>query len=222
MRNEMMGVALAVISLAGGAPGQNQPATAPDQAMKLKGGHELGETGDQFFSEGYEKGAFIACKAQDFKSLDLPGKRELKDYCQKLTDARQEATSGKRSEYKGSGDVSELRDDTYTFDEGRLVKLELHFEAPSAEFNYHGQSFEKIFEGTKQAYGPPSSETTESVQDTYGARYLAHRELWLTPQTAILITEKAGPGGSTTLTAFTRAEYNRTLADAAKTPNPLQ
>jgi len=222
MRNEMMGAALALLSLAGSAPAQNQPAAAQEQPMKLKGGHLLGETAEQFFAEGYEKGAFIACKAEDFKSLDLPGKRELKDYCQKLADARQEATSGKRSEYKGGGDVSELRDDTFTFDEGRLVKLELHFSAPSAEFNYRGQSFEKIFEGTKQAYGPPSSETTEPVQDTYGARYLAHRELWLTSQTAILITEKAGPGGSTTLAAFTRAEYNRTVADAAKTPNPLQ
>ena len=154
--------------------------------------------------------------------MNRPGKRQLKKYCEDLADARQQATSGKRSEYKGGGDVSEMRMDTFTFDGGRLVKVELLFSAPSAEFNYRGQSFEKIFAGTKQAYGPPTSETTEPVQDTYGARYLAHRELWLTPQTAILITEKPGPGGSTTLAAFTRAEYDRAVSGAGKAANPLQ
>ena len=215
MRREMIGVTLAFLSLASAAPAQDQP-------IKLKGGHVLGESAEQFFGEGYEKAAFSACQTGDYKSLNLPSKRKLKGYCQGLADARQEATSGKRSEYKGGGDVSELRDDTFTFDDGRLLKAELHFSAPSAEFNYRGQSFEKIFAGTKQSYGPPTSETSEPIQDAYGARYIAHRELWLTPQTAILITEKAGPGGSTTLAAFTRAEYDRAVADAAKAVNPLQ
>jgi hypothetical protein len=215
MRREMIGVALALLSLASAAPAQDQP-------IRLKGGHVLGESAEQFFGEGYEKAAFSACQAGDFKSLNLPSKRKLKDYCMGLVDARQQATSGKRSEYKGSGDVSELRDDTFTFDDGRLVKAELRFSAPSAEFSYRGQSFEKLFAETKQSYGPPTSETSEPIQDTYGARYIAHREVWLTPQTAILITEKAGPGGSTTLAALKRAEYDRAVADAAKAVNPLQ
>ena len=222
MRKEMIGVTLVLLSLASGAPAQDQPAAAQDQPMKVKGGHVLGETAERFFGEGYEKDAFSACQTQDFKSLSLPNKRKLKDYCQDLADAREEAKSGKRSEYKGSGDVSELRDDKFTFDGGHLVKLELLFAAPSAESNYRGQSFEKIFAGVKQSYGPPSSETAEPVQDTYGARYLAHRELWLAPQTAIVMTEKIGPGGSTTLTAVTRAEYDRMVAEAAKAVNPLQ
>jgi hypothetical protein len=222
MRKEMIGAALAFLSLAGGAPAQNQPATSQDQPMKVKGGHTLGETAEQFFSEGYERDAFAACEAQDFKSLSLPNKRKLKAYCQDLTDDRDEARSGKRSEYKGAGDTSELRNDTFTFDGGHLVKLELLFAAPSAESNYRGQSFEKIFAGLKQTYGPPNSETAKPVQDTYGVRYVAHQELWLAPQTAILVTEKAGPGGSTTLTAVTRAEYDRMLAEAAKAVNPLQ
>src|SRR5580704_1093940 len=103
MRREMIGVTLAFLSLASAAPAQ-------DQAIKLKGGHTLGETAERFFGEGYEKAAFSACQAGDLKSLNLPTKRHLKDYCQDLADARQEATSGKRSDYKGGGDVSELRE----------------------------------------------------------------------------------------------------------------
>jgi len=182
----------------------------------------LGETAEQFFSEGYEKGAIVACKTGDFKGLALPNKRALKDYCRNLTQARQEALTGKRREYTGGGDTAELRADTYTFDGGRLVKLELVFKAPSAESNYRGQSFDKILEGTKQAYGPPTSEATEHVQDTYGVPYVAHRELWLTPQSAILITEKPGPGGSTTVSALSRAEYDRSAAGSGKATNPLQ
>jgi hypothetical protein len=128
--------------------------------------------------------------------------------------------TGKRSEYKG-GDVSEMRTDTFTFDKDQLAKIELLFSAPSAEMNYRGQSFEQIFTGIKQAYGPPTSETTERVRDNLmGVQYLAHRELWEAPQAVILIKEQPGPDGSTTLVAFTREEYDRTMA--AKAANPLQ
>src|SRR6202035_5446467 len=125
--------------------------------------------------------------------------------------ARQQAISGRRAEYKGSGDLSEMRMDTFTFDGGHLVKVELVFSAPSAEVNYRGQSFEKIFAGVQQAYGPLTSENTEPVRDAYGVQYLAHRELWVAPHAVILITEQPGPGGSTTLVSFTRAEYDRTM-----------
>lgn len=195
---------------------------AQDGPLQVKGGHVLGETAEQFFSEGYEKDALAACKNGDFKSLALPNKRALKDYCRSLSEARQEALSGKRSQYTGSGDTSELREDTYTFDVTRLVKMELVFTAPSIESNYRGQSFDKILEGTKQAYGPPSSEAIEHVQDAYGVPYVAHRELWLAPQSVILITEKPGPGGSTTVAALTRAEYDHSAAGGAKPANPLQ
>lgn len=199
-------------------------AQAPDanQPLKLKGGHVLGETAQQFFAEGYEKDAINACKSGDFKSLALPNKRALKDYCRDLSEARQEALGGRRAQYTGGGDTSELREDTYTFESGRLIQLDLVFTAPSAESNFQGQTFERVFEGTKQAYGEPTKEILEHVQDTYGVPYVAHRELWLTAQSAILIIEKPGPGGSTTVSALTRAEYDRTLADTAKAPNPLQ
>lgn len=193
---------------------------AQDHPLEVKGGHVLGESAEQFFSEGHEQAAATACETKDYKSLNLPNKRRLKDYCQTLDEARDEAESGKRSDYKGDGDTSELREDTYTFDGARLVKVELVFMAPSAESNYQGQPFEKILEGTRQAYGPPTSESAERVQDTYGAPYLAHRDVWLISHSAIVLTEKPGQDGKTTLDAFTRTEYDKIMA--AQTPNPLK
>jgi len=196
---------------------------AQELPMKVKGGHQLGETAEQFFAEGHEKEVLSACAAGDFKSVNKSDKRQLKKYCGELADARQQAISGKRGEYKSAGDVSEMRMDTFTFDGGRLVKVELLYSAPSAEFNYRGQSFEKIFAGVKQAYGPPTSESAEPTKDAYGVQNLAHRELWVAPRAAILITEQTGPSGSTTLSAFTRAEYDRTMAAGAPKPvNPLE
>jgi hypothetical protein len=217
MRQGIVGLlTLAVLLLAADVFAQDEP-------IKLKGGHQLGETAEQFFAEGYEKEMLTACATGDFKSVNRSNRRQLKEYCGTLGDVREQAVGGKRTEYKGSGDVSEMRTDTFTFDGDHLVKVELLYAAPSAEVNYRGQSFEKIFAGAKQAYGPPANESTEPVQDTYGVPYVAHRELWLTPQAAIVIIEKPGPGGWTTLVAFTREEYDRTMAGtAAKAANPLQ
>ena len=75
-----------------------------------------------------------------------------------------------------------MRTDTFTFDGGHLVKVELLYSAPSAEFNYRGHAFEEILAGARQAYGPPTTETTEPTQDIYGVPYVAHRELWVAPQ----------------------------------------
>lgn len=194
-----------------------------DQMLKVKG-HELGESSEQFFTEGHEKQALDACATGDFKSIDKPSRRVLKQYCSQLTDARQQAISGKRTEYKGDGDPDEIRTDTFTFDQGRLVKVRLLFAAPSAEENYRGQTFAQIFAEMKQAYGPPTSENTEQVQDGFGVSSLAHRELWKLPQAVILITEQAArwpEHGSTTLTAFTEAEYDRSMASGIQR-NPLR
>jgi len=219
-------LALAVLLLAADVlvHGQQiQDQQIKDQQIPVKGGHQLGETGEQFFAEGYEKEMLSACATGDFKSVNKSSTHQLKEYCAAFAEVHQQAISGKRTEYKGSGDVSELRTDTFTFDKDRLVKAELLYSVPTAEVNYRGQSFEEIFTGVKQAYGPPVSETTKPVQDAYGVPYIAHRELWLLPHAAILITDKPVPGGSTTVVAFTREEYDRTVAgDAAKAANPLQ
>jgi hypothetical protein len=195
-----------------------------EQMMKVKGGHELGESAEQFFAEGHEKEALEECASRKLKSvISKLNSTALKQYCSQLTDARQQATSGKRTEYKGDGDPTELRTDIFTFDKDRLVKVELLFAAPSAEANYRGQTFAQLFAGMKQAYGAPTSEHTEQRQDTYGVSYVAHRELWESPQAVILMTEQVPQqpqnNGSTTLTAFTRAEYHRSTASAV---NPLQ
>lgn len=196
--------------------------------MKVKGGHELGESAEQFFAEGHEKDAVDACATGKFKSIvNKFSKPALKQYCSQLTDARLQAITGKRTEYKGDGDPTEMRTDTFTFDRDRLVKVELLFAAPSAEANYRGQTFAQIFAGIKQAYGPPTSEHTEQGQDTYGVPYLAHRELWESSQAVILITEQVPRqpenNGSTTLTAFSRTEYDRSMTSGVpRIANPLQ
>ena len=209
-------LALAQILLAHGAFAQSMP-------MKVKGGHLLGETAEQFFGEGREKELLTACAAKDYKSVTEVDKRLAKNYCTELANARVQATGGKRCAYQTAGDSTELRTDTFTFADGHLVNVQLIYAAPSAEFNNRGQAFAQIFETIKQAYGPPTTENTTPARDAYGVQYVAHRELWVSPDAAILITETPGPGGSTTVTAYTRAEYDQMkAASASKAANPLQ
>lgn len=215
MRKEIIGL-LGLALLATGARAQEQP-------MKVKGGHQLGETAEQFFSEGQEKEALNACATGHFMGVDKIFRSSVKKDCGEFNETRQKAMDGRREEYRSDGDPSEMRKDTFTFDGGRLVKVELVYASPTAEFNYRGQTFEKILAGMKEANGPPTNETTKQVQDTYGAPYIAHRELWLMSQTAILITEQPWPGGSTSLVASTRAEYDRAAAAGGpKAANPLE
>lgn len=224
----VLALLLAAPLLAGGTRAQGQSAqpiqpAQPVQSIKpikVKGGHELGETAEQFFAEGHEKEALAACAVGDFKSVNKSSRRQLKQYCAGIADDRRQAVSGKRYEYKTGGDPSEFRVDTFTFDGGRLVKVELIFSAPSAQVNYRGQRFEEIFAGIKQAYGPPTNESTTPVKNTYGVESVAHHETWLMPGGAILINERPGEDGATTLLALTRAEYDRTVAP--KAANPLQ
>ena len=108
-------VTLAVLSLAWSVLAQEQP-------LKVKGGHELGETAEQFFAEGQEKMALSACAARDFKSVDRSNRRLAKKICSDLVDARQQAMSGKRSEYQSGGDPAEVRMDTFTFDGDHLER----------------------------------------------------------------------------------------------------
>ena len=217
LRRELIGfVALTLPVLVGSAFGQTLP-------MKVKGGHQLGETAAQFFAEGREKDLLNACAAKDYKSVTEVDKRLAKQYCAELNDARDKAIGGKRCAYQTAGDSTELRMDTFTFADGHLVDVQLIYTAPSAEFNNRGQTFDQIFAGVKQAYGTPTTETTTPARDAYGVQYVAHRELWTSPDAAIVISETPGPGGSTTVIAYTRAEYDRTVAaGATKAANPLE
>jgi hypothetical protein len=195
---------------------------AQEEPMKVKGGHQLGETAEQFFAEGDEKQVLSACSARDFKKLNKTVQHHARQYCDDIAETRKQAIDGMRKDYH-SGDLTEVRKDTFTFDGGHLVKVELVYSIPSAEFNYRGLSFAEIFGGVKQAYGPPTSESTKPVQDSYGVPYVTHREVWIAAHSAILITEQPGSGGSTTLAAFTREEYEHSMAGGEPKPaNPLQ
>jgi hypothetical protein len=115
------------------------------------------------------------------------------------------------------------RKDTFTLDSGHLVKAELLYAAPSDEYNSRGQSFEKIFTRIKQAYGPLTSVSAKHVQEKYGVPYIAHHELWIAPQAAIVIAEQPGTGGSTTLVASTRAKYDGAVTKYGPKPaKPLE
>jgi hypothetical protein len=207
---------LAQILLACGAFGQTLP-------MKVKGGHLLGESAEQFFGEGREKELLSACAAKDYKSVTEVDKRLAKNYCSELANARQQAIGGKRCAYQTAGDSTELRTDTFTFADGHLVNVQLIYAAPSAEFNNRGQAFAQIFDTIKQAYGPPTAENTAPARDAYGVQYVAHRELWISSDAAVVVNETPGPGGSTTVIAYTRAEYDRMkAANSSKAANPLE
>ncbi|MGA8493628.1 MAG: hypothetical protein WB711_24615 [Terriglobales bacterium] len=201
-----------------------------EQPRELKGaGHLLGETAGQFFSEQFVGDMLRACQGKDWKSVRQMSKNvgnvsktDVKDYCAKQMLAKQQATSGTRVEYDGRGDEETMRADTFTFDGSHLVKIDMVYVAPSANIEgYRPKTFNELFAGLREAYGPPSKSYSEPVLSPYGVKYDAHRAVWMGNRDVIRITEKPGEGGQTEIIAETLAEYNR-AAQAPKTANPLQ
>jgi hypothetical protein len=217
MRKQTVGtIMLAALSVATSLGAQEDP-------LKVRGGHRLGETVDQFFSEGREKDVLAACSPSALKDLDRSAKRKAKDICEDVKDTRTKASTGKHTELKPAADTKNQIADTYTFEGGHLVKVELIYTAPNIQNNYTGRTYEDISTTMKQSYGPPTVAKNDETQDAYGVQYETHREMWLTPQAAILVTEKPGQRATTTIVAFTRAEYDRTMDGFnPKTTNPLQ
>jgi hypothetical protein len=90
-----------------------------------------------------------ACQRKDWKSVNQlsknvghASKTNAKDYCAKEMHAEQQATSGTRLEYDGHSDEETMRADTFTFDGGHLVKIDLVYVAPSANIEgYRPKSF---------------------------------------------------------------------------------
>ena len=206
------------------------PASTQEQPRQLKGGgHLLGETVEQFYSEGHVGDVLRACQAGDWKSvsrlsktMDGSPKKNAKDICAMQAAAKQQAESGARLEYKGSGDSETMRADTFTVDGGRLVKIDMVYSAPIANFQgYHPKSFGELFTGLQEAYGAPTKTSIEPVLNTYGVKYDAHRAAWIGKEDVISIIEQPGENGWTEIVAETLAEYNR-AAQAPKTENPLQ
>jgi hypothetical protein len=201
-----------------------------EQPRELRGGgHLLGETAVRFFSEAFVGDVLRACQARDWKSVSQlsknvghASKTNAKDYCVREKLAQQQATSGTRLEYNGHGDEETMRADTFTFDGGHLVKIDMVYVAPSASLEgYRPKSFGELFAGLREAYGPPSKSYSEPVLNAYGVKYEAHRAVWMGSQDVISIIEQPGEGGRTEIIAETLAEYNR-AAQAPKTANPLQ
>jgi len=206
------------------------PVSPQEQPRELRGGgHLLGETAGQFFSEGFVGDILRACQGKDWKSVSQlsrsvghASKTKAKDYCTKEKLAKQQATSGIRVEYNGRGDEETMRADTFTFDGGHLVKIDMVYVASIANFEgYRPKSFGELFAGLREAYGPPSKSYSEPVLNVYGVKYDAHRAVWMGNQDVISIIEQPGEDGRTEIIAETLAEYNR-AAQAPKTANPLQ
>ena len=206
-------------------------ASAQEQPRVLRGGgHLLGETAEQFFSEALAGEMQRACEKKDWKTVkqlaENGSKTKTKDVCASEKMVRQQATGGARLEYSGSGDAETMRTDTFTFDGGHLVKIQMLYTAPVATVEgYHPKSFNELFAGLQEAYGTPSKSSSEPVFNVYGVKYEAHRAEWMGKYDVIYLTEQPGkqPGenGVTEIIAETVAEYNR----AARTPkaaNPLQ
>jgi hypothetical protein len=201
-----------------------------EQPRELRGGgHLLGEAAGQFFSEGLVGDMLRACQGKDWKSVNQlsknvgnASKTNAKDYCAKEKLAKQQATSGTRLEYNGRGDEETMRADTFTFDGGHLVRIDMVYAAPSANIEgYRPKSFAELFAGLREAYGPPSKSYSEPVLNAYGVKYDAHHAVWMGSQDVISIIEQPGEGGRTEIIAETLAEYNR-ATQAPKTANPLQ
>ena len=206
-------------------------ATAQESSRGLKGGgHLLGETAEQFFSESFVGDILRACEAKKWKTVsqlsgntDHMSRSNAKDYCAKEKGAQQQATSGTRLEYIGAGDEQAMRADTFTFDGAHLVKIDMVYIFPSAIVEgYYPKSFGELFAGLQEAYGTPSKRYSESlVLPPYGIKYDARRAEWMGNQDVISIIEHPGHDVRTEIIAQTLAEYNR-ATQAPKTANPLQ
>lgn len=205
-------------------PAQEQP------RVVRGGGHLLGETAEQFFSEDFAGVMQRACERQDWKIVrqlaENGSKTKRKDVCASEKLAKQQATSGTRLEYSGPGDAETMRTDTFTFDGGHLVKIQMLYTVPVAPVEgYHPKSFDELFAGLQEAYGQPSKSYSEPVFNVYGVKSEAHRALWMAAHDVITLIEQpgyqTGENGGTELIAETIAEYNR-AAPTPKAANPLQ
>ena len=199
---------------------------AQEQPRELRGGgHKLGETVEQFYSEEYAGNLLNACEAHNWKTVsrmykaaDPSSKLSAKEICALEVLIKKRATDGTRLEYKGGGDPETLRADTFTFDKARLVKIQMVYSASTATVEgIHPKTFADLLAGLQEAYGTPTKNSVETIQDAYGVKYDSHRAEWAGKENIITITERPGWSGSTEIVAETIGEYK-----APKPVNPLQ
>jgi len=89
MKKETLALTFAALAFAKGVFGQ-------EQLMKVKGGHRLEETAEQFFAEGKEKETLSACATGNFTSVNKSIRRQVRKACDDLAETRQLAMGGKR------------------------------------------------------------------------------------------------------------------------------
>lgn len=184
--------------------------------------HLLGETAEQFFSEGSEGVLLSACAAKDFGKLTRSIKKTAKEYCAWLFGIRQRTVGGENVSYKDELSIDDTKTTTYLFSAGKFVAAEIVFISPAAINNYQGKAFGDVFNGLKGTYGPPTSETTLLYHDVYGVPFDRHQKLWLADSYAIQLDEQPDAHGWTKVKASTREVYDKQRTESVKPPpNPL-
>ena len=89
--------------------------------------HLLGESAEQFFSEGSEGVLLSACAAKDFRKIDRSIRKAAKEYCVRLSGVRQRTVSGENVNYKDELSSDDTKTTTYTFAGGKFVAAEIFF-----------------------------------------------------------------------------------------------
>jgi hypothetical protein len=149
------------------------------------GGHRLGETAEQFYSAEYAGDILSACAAHNWKSvtrlfqyIEPASKLNAKDICAAAAAIKQRALAGARIEYKGTGDTETQRRDTFTFDHGHLVKIEMVYSGSTANVEgIHPKSYADLLSGLQQAYGDPSNTNAGNPGHLWRAVRIAPRHM---------------------------------------------
>lgn len=210
MRKELMSFSLAVLL----------PLAQTASLQVRVENHLLGETAEKLFSEGHEGEILSACATKDFRKIDRPTKKTVKEYCAWLSSVRQHMVSGESGNYKDDLSSDETKTTTYVFVAGKFVAAEIIFIAPDAANNYQGKSRSEILSGLKESYGPPTSETILPYRNVYGVRFERHQELWLSESYAIQTDEQPGANGWTSVNVSTREVYDKLKPEGATKPHP--
>lgn len=210
MRKELLNVILvALLSLVPAAPIQ----------VKVEN-HLLGETAEQFFSEGREGVLLNACGTKDFAKVTRAIKKTAKEYCAWLSNVRQSMVGGENGSYKDELSADDTKTTTYVFAAGKFVGVEILFIVPDSANNNQGKSFAEILSGLKGTYGAPTSETIVPYHNVYGVLFDRHQSLWLTESYVIQMDEQPGAHGWTKVNVSTRELYDKQKTESATKPSP--
>lgn len=210
MRKELMNVTLvAFFSVAQAAPVQ----------VKVEN-HLLGETAEQFFTEGHEGVLLNACGTKDFRKVNHLIRETAKEYCAWLSNLRQRMVGGENGSYKDELSADDTKTTTYVFAAGKFVAAEILFVAPDSANNNQGKPFAEILSGLTGTYGAPTSETIVPYHNVYGVLFDRHQNLWLSESYVIQMDERPGAHGWTKVNVSTRELYDKQKTESVTKPPP--